>query len=166
VYLLDTDVLIDIQREYAPALTWFATLTELPTVPGLVVMELIQDAQNAHQVRQALRLVAPLPVVWPTAADCQRALTDFMRITSRTIWVCSMPCLRHAQSAYRQRCAPSTSSITGWCPALAWSSPTRGRLSMRCGGSGHPWLSTGPNKALQATAYSARSSLAPASSGG
>ena len=30
MYLLDTDVLIDIQREYAPALTWFATLTELP----------------------------------------------------------------------------------------------------------------------------------------
>ena len=78
MYLLDTDVLIDIQREYAPALTWFATLTELPAVPGLVVMELIQDAQNARQVRQALKLVAPLPVVWPTAADCQRALTDFI----------------------------------------------------------------------------------------
>ena len=41
-------------------------------------MELIQDAQNARQVRQALKLVAPLPVVWPTAADCQRALTDFI----------------------------------------------------------------------------------------
>jgi len=41
-------------------------------------MELIQDTQNARQVRQALKLVAPLPVVWPTAADCQRALTDFI----------------------------------------------------------------------------------------
>ena len=78
MYLLDTDVLIDIQREDASALTWFATLTELPAVPGFVVMELIQDAQNAHQVRQALKLVAPLPVVWPTAADCQGALTDCM----------------------------------------------------------------------------------------
>ena len=78
MYLLDTDVLIDIQRQYAPALIWFGTLAELPTVPGLVVMELIQDAQNARQVRQALKLVAPLPVVWPTAADCQRALTDFI----------------------------------------------------------------------------------------
>jgi predicted nucleic acid-binding protein len=77
VYLLDTDVLIDIQREYAPALTWFATLTDLPAVPGLVVMELIQDAQNARQVQQALKLVAPLLVVWPTATDCQRALADF-----------------------------------------------------------------------------------------
>src|ERR671915_587311 len=25
-----------------------------------------------------VELVAPLPVVWPTAADCQRALTDFI----------------------------------------------------------------------------------------
>jgi predicted nucleic acid-binding protein len=78
VYLLDTDVLIDIQREYAPALTWFATLPELPAVPGFVVMELVQDAQNARQVRQALKLVAPLPVIWPAPADCQRALTDFI----------------------------------------------------------------------------------------
>ncbi len=38
MYLLDTDVLIDIQREYASALTWFATLPELPAVPGFVVM--------------------------------------------------------------------------------------------------------------------------------
>ena len=77
MYLLDTDVLIDIQREHTPALTWFAGLIELPAVPGFVIMELIQDAQNAGQVHQALKLVAPLPVMWPTAADCQRALTDF-----------------------------------------------------------------------------------------
>jgi predicted nucleic acid-binding protein len=40
-------------------------------------MELIQDAQNARQVRKALRLVAPLPVVWPTPVDCEKALADF-----------------------------------------------------------------------------------------
>jgi hypothetical protein len=46
-------------------------------VPGIVVMELIQDAQNAQQVRQALKLVAPLRVVWPTESDYHRALSDF-----------------------------------------------------------------------------------------
>jgi predicted nucleic acid-binding protein len=50
---LDTDVLIDIQRGYAPALVWFTSITDLPFVPGLVVMELIQDAQNMQQVRRA-----------------------------------------------------------------------------------------------------------------
>lgn len=55
----------------------FTALTEIPSVPGLVVTELIQGAQDARQVREAIRLTAPLPVVWPTVADCQRALTDF-----------------------------------------------------------------------------------------
>jgi predicted nucleic acid-binding protein len=77
VLLLDTDVLIDVQRNHPAAVAWFSGLSEMPSVPGFVVMELIQDAQNSRQVREALRLVAPLPVVWPTAADCQRALADF-----------------------------------------------------------------------------------------
>jgi predicted nucleic acid-binding protein len=77
MYLLDTDVLIDIQRGYGPALGWFASLLEVPSVPGFVVMELIQDAQNKQQVRKVLYLVAPLPVIWPTEADCARALSDF-----------------------------------------------------------------------------------------
>lgn len=77
MYLLDTDILIDIQRTHAPAVAWFSSLNELPFVPGFVVMELIQDAQNAQQVRRALKLVAPLPIVWPTEVDCNRALADF-----------------------------------------------------------------------------------------
>ena len=40
-------------------------------------MELVQDAQNAQQVRTTLRLIAPLPIVWPREPDCTRALTDF-----------------------------------------------------------------------------------------
>ena len=75
--VLDTDVLIDVQRGHTAALAWFAGLTDVPSVPGLVVMELIQGAKDAWQVREALRLTAPLPVVWPTTTDCQRALTDF-----------------------------------------------------------------------------------------
>ena len=75
--LVDTDVLIDIQRGHPPALAWFAGLTELPAVAGFVVMELVQDARNAREVRRALKLVAPLHIVWPTEADCARALSDF-----------------------------------------------------------------------------------------
>lgn len=77
MYLLDTDVLIDIQRGHSPAVAWFNALTELPMVPGFVVMELLQDARNAKQVRDALKLVAPLAIVWPTELDCNRALSDF-----------------------------------------------------------------------------------------
>jgi predicted nucleic acid-binding protein len=75
--LLDTDVLIDVQRGHPSALAWFGSLSDLPAVPGIVVMELIQDARNAAEVRQALKLVAPLQIVWPTEADCARALSNF-----------------------------------------------------------------------------------------
>lgn len=75
--VLDTDVLIDVQRGHVAALAWFSSLPNLPSIPGLVLMELIQGAKNAKQVRDVLRLTAPLPVVWPTTADCQRALADF-----------------------------------------------------------------------------------------
>jgi predicted nucleic acid-binding protein len=39
MYLVDTDVMIDIQRSYGPALAWFASVSELPSIPGFVVME-------------------------------------------------------------------------------------------------------------------------------
>ncbi len=58
-------------------MAWFSGLTELPAVPGFVVMELVQDARSAREVRKALQLVAPLQVVWPTETDCARALSDF-----------------------------------------------------------------------------------------
>ncbi len=77
MYILDTDILIDIQRGHIPALEWFSSLEELPSVPGYVVMELVQGAQNSQQVRQALKMVAPLPIVWPSETACNRALSDF-----------------------------------------------------------------------------------------
>ncbi|MCC5634899.1 PIN domain-containing protein [Nostoc sp. CHAB 5844] len=77
MYLLDTDILIDIQRGHAPAIAWFAGLPELPNVPGFVVMELIQDAQNKQKLRNTLKLVAPLTKIWPTEVDLNRALSDF-----------------------------------------------------------------------------------------
>ena len=77
--LLDTDILIDVQRGYAPAVDWFCGLDTPPTIPGFVVIELIQDAKNAAQQQLAGKLVKPLPVVWPEQADCVRALEYFER---------------------------------------------------------------------------------------
>lgn len=77
MYLLDTDVLIDIQRGHPSAIGWFASLPDTPSVPGIVVMELIQGAANPEQVQEALDLVTPLPRIWPTEADCNLALSNF-----------------------------------------------------------------------------------------
>jgi predicted nucleic acid-binding protein len=74
--LIDTDVLIDVQRGFGAAADWFATDPEVG-VPGFVVMELVQDARNSDEVQKALALVDGLEVVWPSDAECQTALEEF-----------------------------------------------------------------------------------------
>ncbi len=75
--VVDSDVLIDVQRGHPPAVAWFSGLANLPAVPGFAVMELIQDARNRREVRNAWQLVAGMQIVWATDADCTRALSDF-----------------------------------------------------------------------------------------
>lgn len=75
--LVDTDVLIDIQRGHPPALAWFATLTELPAVPGFVVMELYQDARDAKELLRTTKMIAPFARVWPSESECERGLDEF-----------------------------------------------------------------------------------------
>lgn len=79
MYVLDTDILIDVLRGHQPAITWFTTLTEIPSVSGFVVMELIQNAQNKQQIQQVFKLIAPLPLIWLTEVDCSNALSDFSK---------------------------------------------------------------------------------------
>lgn len=74
--LIDTDVLIDVQRGFGAAADWFATDPDVG-VPGFVVMELVQDARNSDEVQKALALVDGLEVVWPSEEECQTALKGF-----------------------------------------------------------------------------------------
>ena len=75
--MLDTDVLIDIQRGHSAATAWFKSLSDIPRVPGFVVMELVQSARNLKQVRDVLKLTSPLPVAWPGEQDCNHAMHLF-----------------------------------------------------------------------------------------
>ncbi|MDJ1185159.1 type II toxin-antitoxin system VapC family toxin [Roseofilum casamattae] len=77
MYVLDTDILIDVLRGHQHAIQWFSNLTEIPSIPGFVVMELIQNSQNKQQVNQTFKLIAPLSIIWLSEADCTRALSDF-----------------------------------------------------------------------------------------
>ena len=77
--LIDTDVLIDVQRGFAAPADWFATDRDVG-IPGFVVMELVQDARNSDEVQKALALVDGLEVVWPSEAECQTALEQFPKL--------------------------------------------------------------------------------------
>lgn len=77
--LLDTDVAIDILRGFAPAVAWLQGLgTSALGLPGLVVMELVQGCQNKAEQLKVERFCQPHLLFWPTQADCQRALADYV----------------------------------------------------------------------------------------
>jgi predicted nucleic acid-binding protein len=79
--LLDTDVMIDVLRAYAPALAWLNGLGDAPVgLPGLVALELVQGCRNRVEQQRIEKLLTPFKLYWPTAADSDRALHDFLRL--------------------------------------------------------------------------------------
>ncbi|MFW6115610.1 MAG: PIN domain-containing protein [Chloroflexota bacterium] len=76
--LIDTDVMVDVMREYEPALTWLEALGSAAMgIPGLVAMELLQGCRDREEKQEVEALLGPYPLYWPTPADCARALDDF-----------------------------------------------------------------------------------------
>ena len=79
--LLDSDVMIDLLRQYSPAVKWFDTLEDEEEIilPGYVVMELIQGCRNKTEQERLQRELAAYGVIWPSPEDCDRALQVFTR---------------------------------------------------------------------------------------
>jgi len=76
---LDSDVMIDLLREYPPAIEWFDTLDEDEEImlSGYVVMELIQGCKNRAEQDRLQSTLASYGIVWPSSADCDKALDVF-----------------------------------------------------------------------------------------
>lgn len=75
--LLDTDVMVDFLRGYAPAVTWLTGYTSPVGISGLVAMELLQGCRNLAEQQRIEREIARFTFHWPTVVDCQRAYRDF-----------------------------------------------------------------------------------------
>ena len=58
---LDSDVMIDLLRQYPPATNWFAALDEDEEIllSGYVVMELVQGCRNKMEQERLQRALAP-----------------------------------------------------------------------------------------------------------
>ena len=55
--ILDTDVLIDLERKHPAALAWFAALPGTPSVAGFAAMEMISGCQNGIELSRTLKLL-------------------------------------------------------------------------------------------------------------
>ena len=78
MYLLDSDVLIDLLRSYDPAVRWVNSISdEELLVPGLAAMELIQGCRNKPEKRRVERALSKFGIIWPTSETCDHALALF-----------------------------------------------------------------------------------------
>ncbi len=75
---VDTDVMVDMLRRYAPAVAWLRSLgSETLCVPGLVAMELLQGCRNRAEQQRVEETLRPYKLYWPEPADCERAFQDY-----------------------------------------------------------------------------------------
>jgi len=74
--LLDTDIMIDVARNYPPAVAWLMGVGSIG-LPGLVAMEMLKGCRNLTVQRRLEKQMQQYAWYWPALADCQRAYHDF-----------------------------------------------------------------------------------------
>ena len=75
--LLDTDVMVDVLRGRKPAIDWLESLQEVPGLPGLVVMELLDGCQNREEMGRVRKYLQAFQVYWADDDDSNRAMAVF-----------------------------------------------------------------------------------------
>jgi predicted nucleic acid-binding protein len=70
--------MIDVQRQHPAAVAWYAsTPPGSLALPGHVLMELYQSAQNQQHTLAVDRLTTSLPLIWPADVECLQAVRNF-----------------------------------------------------------------------------------------
>ncbi len=76
--LLDTDIMVDILRDYPPAVQWMQSLgDEAIALPGFVVMELIQGCQTKIELTNIRKRLTSFQIYWPEEDACNKAVELF-----------------------------------------------------------------------------------------
>jgi tRNA(fMet)-specific endonuclease VapC len=112
--LLDTDVMIDIMRNYAPAIRWLRELAadEL-ALPGLTAMALLQGCRDKAEQQRVEAVLRRYLLYWPEPADCAHAYTNFARF--------------HLSDGLTILDALIAATAAGWRQRVDWRRPRPGR---------------------------------------
>jgi predicted nucleic acid-binding protein len=76
--ILDSDILIAIEREEPSALAWLRGLLDLPTIAGPAALELVAGCRDQRELRTVERLLRGFTLLWPSQEAQQHALTALM----------------------------------------------------------------------------------------
>lgn len=78
VAILDTNILIDLLREYVPAQNWMQRNSSVSfAIPSLVRMELVWGARRREDQTKIIKLIKHLPIIFPDESDAQWAMEQF-----------------------------------------------------------------------------------------
>ena len=75
--LVDSDVMIDLLRDYPLALKWLDSFDDEILLSGFVVMELIQGCKNRTEQRRMQKELENYNVIWPSPEICDEAVEVF-----------------------------------------------------------------------------------------
>jgi predicted nucleic acid-binding protein len=76
--LLDTDIMVDVLRQYPPAISWLTSLGDEPVIlPGYVAMELYQGCKDGAEQAKVDRVLKTCKIAWPSEESCMAALAIF-----------------------------------------------------------------------------------------
>lgn len=80
--LLDTDVAIDVLREYSPAVQWWGSIdpTIPAAVPGYVALELVDGCRDSIELAATMSFLRPLQMIWINSAESDKALLRYAEI--------------------------------------------------------------------------------------
>ncbi|MGH7791693.1 MAG: type II toxin-antitoxin system VapC family toxin, partial [Thermodesulfobacteriota bacterium] len=78
--ILDSDIMIDLLRQYPPAVAWLDSLGDEEIIlPGFVAMELLQGCSNKAEQDKVEKVLTTFETVWPSPETCDEALNIFAR---------------------------------------------------------------------------------------
>jgi predicted nucleic acid-binding protein len=77
--IIDTDIAIDVLRDFPAALGWLNSLPadESVVISGYTALELFAGSHNAAEQRSVVAMVNRFKAKWPTVAARERAMQDF-----------------------------------------------------------------------------------------
>lgn len=78
--LLDTDICIDLLRNYVKTEQWLAALPSVPVLPGFAVTELLAGCRNLTEVRAVERLNRNMEIAWPSLSACEEMLKIYANL--------------------------------------------------------------------------------------
>lgn len=77
--LLDTDILIDILRNYSHAVEWLSKLDDSIAISGFTALELIQGCENKQEVSKIQKFISGFHIIWLDAESSNQAIELFAK---------------------------------------------------------------------------------------